>query len=340
MCDSGAVLETSTRLLSLLALLQARPEWPGPELARRLDVGARTIRRDVDRLRRLGYLIDATPGAAGGYRLRAGTSLPPLLLDDEEAVAIAVGLRTAVSDGVAGIGETSVRALAKLEQLLPGRVRRRVHAVSAATVTYPASGPAVDPEVLLVIATACRDHERLRFRYRSHDAELSRRLVEPHGLVHTGRRWYLVAWDADREQWRTFRVDRIERPPSPDRRFSPREAPAADLAAYVARGVSAARDRFQARVILHAPIDEMARRVTHSTGTLEPIDDHTCRLLTGADWLDGLAIYIAGMGVEFEIAEPPELIERVRMLGLRFADAARRSAADSATGGAGSPQRL
>jgi predicted DNA-binding transcriptional regulator YafY len=322
------VLETSTRLLSLLALLQARREWAGPELAQRLEVGARTVRRDIERLRRLGYPVDATPGVAGGYRLRAGASLPPLLLDDEEAVAIAVGLRTAVSDGVAGIGETSVRALAKLEPLLPDRVRRRVHAVGAATVTYPASGPAVDPEVLLVIATACRDHERLRFRYRTHENEVSRRLVEPQGLVHTGRRWYLVAWDADREQWRTFRADRIERPPSPDRRFSPRDPPATDLAAYVARGVSTARDRYQARVILHAPADEIARRVTHATGTLEPIDDHRCLLRTGSDWLDGLAIYIAGIGVDFEIAEPPELIERVRVLGLRFADAARRSGSD------------
>jgi predicted DNA-binding transcriptional regulator YafY len=322
------VLETSTRLLSLLALLQARREWAGPELAQRLEVGARTVRRDIERLRRLGYPVDATPGVAGGYRLRAGASLPPLLLDDEEAVAIAVGLRTAVSDGVAGIGETSVRALAKLELLLPDRVRRRVHAVGAATVTYPASGPAVDPEVLLVIATACRDHERLRFRYRTHENEVSRRLVEPQGLVHTGRRWYLVAWDADREQWRTFRADRIERPPSPDRRFSPRDPPATDLAAYVARGVSTARDRYQARVILHAPADEIARRVTHATGTLEPIDDHRCLLRTGSDWLDGLAIYIAGIGVDFEIAEPPELIERVRLLGLRFADAARRSGSD------------
>jgi predicted DNA-binding transcriptional regulator YafY len=333
------MLETSARLLSLLALLQARREWAGPELAQRLEVGARTVRRDIERLRRLGYPVDATPGSGGGYRLRAGASLPPLLLDDEEAVAIAVGLRTAVSDGVAGIGETSVRALAKLEQLLPDRVRRRVHAVSAATVTYPASGPAVNPEVLLVIATAIRDHERLRFRYRTHENEISRRLVEPQGLVHTGRRWYLVAWDADREQWRTFRADRMQRPPSPDRRFTPRAPPDADLAAYVARGVSAARDRFQARVILHAPVDEIARRVTHATGTLEPIDDHSCVLRTGADWLDGLAIYIASIGVEFEIAEPPELIERVRLLGLRFAEAARRSGSDGATGGAGSPQR-
>jgi predicted DNA-binding transcriptional regulator YafY len=324
------VLETSTRLLSLLGLLQARRQWSGPELAQRLGVGARTVRRDVERLRRLGYPVDATPGIAGGYRLGSGAALPPLLLDDEEAVAIAVGLRTAVSDGVAGIGETSVRALAKLEQLLPDRVRRRVHAIGSATVTYPASGPVVDPEVLLVIATACRDGEQLRFAYRNHEHELSRRLVEPHGLVHTGRRWYLVAWDTDRRQWRTFRVDRIESPPSPSRRFAPRDPPAADLAGYVARGVSVARDRYLARVVLHAPVDEIAGRVTRATATLEPIDEHSCLLLTGADWLDGLAIYIAAIGVEFEILEPPELIERARVLGARLAGAARRSASQLA----------
>jgi predicted DNA-binding transcriptional regulator YafY len=315
------MLETSTRLLQLLELLQSRPYWPGQELARRLEVGPRTIRRDVDRLRRLGYPVDASPGVAGGYRLRAGTSLPPLLLDDEEAVAIAVGLRTAVSDGVAGIEETSVRALSKLEQLLPDRVRRRIHAIGAATVPYPASGPVVDPEILLVIAVACRDHERLRFAYRSHDEEQTRRLVEPQGLVHTGRRWYLVAWDLDRNDWRTFRVDRIERTPSTDRRFAPRQPPAKDLAAFVARGVSTARDRYQARVILHASADEVATRVTYQLGTIEPIDEESCMLHAGTDWLDGLALYIAGIGVDFEIEEPPELIERIGRLAARFAAA-------------------
>jgi predicted DNA-binding transcriptional regulator YafY len=315
------VLEASTRLLRLLELLQSRRHWPGPELARRLEVGPRTVRRDVERLRRLGYPIEATPGVTGGYRLRAGARLPPLLLNDEEAVAIAVGLRTAVSGGVAGIDETSVRALAKLEQLLPDRVRRRVQAVGSATVPYPASGPVVDPETLLVIASACRDHERLRFQYRSHSDQRTRRLVEPHRLVHTGRRWYLVAWDDDREQWRSFRVDRIARTPSPDRRFSPRDPPAADLAAFVARSVSAVRDRHQARVILHAPLHEVAARVPYGAGTLEPIDSHSCLLQTGSDWLEGLAVYIASIGVAFEISEPPELIDTVRTLAARFAAA-------------------
>jgi predicted DNA-binding transcriptional regulator YafY len=319
------VLETSTRLLNLLGLLQTRPHWSGAELAERLEVQPRTLRRDIDRLRRLGYPVDATPGVAGGYRLGAGASLPPLLLDDEEAVAIAVGLRTAVSGGVAGIGETSVRALSKLEALLPVRVRRRVHAVGAATVPYPAAGPVVDPEVLLTIATATRDRERLRFRYRSHAGELTRRLVEPQGLVHSGRRWYLVAWDTARADWRTFRVDRIEPTPRPDRRFEAREPPATDLASWVARRVSSARDRYQARVILHAPAEEVRPRVPPTWGTVEPLDEGRCLLHAGSDWLDGLAVYIANIGVEFEIIEPPELTDRLRELADRFARAAGRA---------------
>lgn len=322
------MLETSTRLLSLLSLLQQRRHWTGPELSERLEVGPRTVRRDVERLRRLGYPVDATPGVAGGYRLRAGASLPPLLLDEGEAVAIAVGLRTAVSDGVAGIEETSVRALSKLETLLPDRVRRRVQALSAATVPYPASGPVVAPEVLMAVATACRDHERLRFGYRAHDENLSRREVEPHGLVHTGRRWYLVAWDCDRDSWRTFRADRIQGIPTPGARVvAPRRPPADDLAAYVARGVSAARDRYTVRVILHAGIDAVAARVPYSTGVLEPLDDGRCVLSTGAEWLDGLAVYIAVIGVEFEIVSPPELVDRVAALGERFRRAAALSEA-------------
>jgi predicted DNA-binding transcriptional regulator YafY len=316
------VLETSTRLLKLLGLLQSRRDWSGPELSERLEITPRTVRRDVERLRRLGYPVQARPGVAGGYRLRAGASLPPLLLDDEEAVAIAVGLRTAVRGGVAGIGETSVRALSKLEALLPEHVRRRVHAVGVATVPYPAGGPVVDPETLLAIATACRDHERLRFRYRTHDGDAGSRVVEPQGLVHTGRRWYLVAWDTDRADWRTFRVDRIEAKPRADRRFAPREAPADDLAAWVARGVLTARDSYHARVILHAPLDAVAARVPPASGMLEPIDERRCLLHTGSDWLDGLAIYIANIGVEFEVVEPPELIDRVRDLAGRFGRAA------------------
>ncbi|MFZ0041610.1 MAG: YafY family protein [Solirubrobacteraceae bacterium] len=316
------MLETSTRLLNLLSLLQARRHWPGAELAERLEVGPRTVRRDVERLRRLGYPVQATPGVDGGYRLAAGAALPPLLLDDEEAVAIAVGLRTAVSQGVAGIGETSVRALSKLQPLLPERVRRRVRAVDAATFAYPASGPAVDSETLLVLATACRDSERVRFNYRSHSDERSRRLVEPCGLVHTGRRWYLVAWDADRADWRTFRVDRIDSRPSPERRFVPREPPEADLAAYVARRVSAVRGSYRARIILHAPLDAVTTRVPPNVGTLEAIDDHRCLLLTSAEWLDGLAVYIANLDFDFEVSEPPELVARLKVLSARFERAA------------------
>jgi predicted DNA-binding transcriptional regulator YafY len=315
------VLETSARLLELLSLLQARTSWSGRALAERLEVDARTIRRDVERLRQLGYPVHSTPGTGGGYRLGAGAEMPPLLLDAEEAVAVAVGLRTATSVGVAGIEETSVRALAKLEQVLPARLRRRVGALGAATIPFPWSGPTVDHEVLSVIATACRDHERLRFAYAGHDGATSRRLVEPHRLVHTGRRWYLVAFDVRREDWRTFRVDRIESAPQPDRRFNPREPPAADIAAYVARGISATRDRHQARVILHAPLAEAAQRVPHALGTLEAIDAGRCLLQTGSDWLGGLVALIAEIGVDFEVLEPPELVERVRVLAQRLARA-------------------
>ena len=316
------MLETSARLLELLSLLQSRREWAGADLAERLEVGPRTVRRDVDRLRRLGYPIAATPGVAGGYRLGAGASLPPLLLDEEEAVAVAVGLRAAASAGVTGIEETSVRALAKLEQVLPTRLRRRVNALRSATVPYAFTGPSVDPETMAVIASACRDHERLRFAYRGHDGARGRRLVEPHRLVHTGRRWYLVAWDTGRDDWRTFRVDRIDGTPAVDRTFTPREPPAEDIAAYVARGVRATRDRWQARVVLHAPLAEVAPRVPPAVGTLEAIDEQSCLLRTGSDWLGGLAVYVAEIGVDFEVLDPPEFVERVRVLAERFRRAA------------------
>ena len=315
------MLETSTRLLQLLELLQSRPYWSGPELSDRLEVGPRTVRRDIDRLRRLGYPVDASPGVAGGYRLRAGAQLPPLLLDDEEAVAIAVGLRTAVHDGIAGIEETSVRALSKLEQLLPSRVRRRVQAIGAATVPYRSSGPVVDAEVLLTIATACRDHERLRFGYRAHDDARSERQIEPQSLVHTGRRWYLVAWDLDRSDWRTFRVDRVEKPRPTGHRFAARTPPAPDLAEFVARGVSAVRDH-DVRIVLYAPLDDLLPRSKYRFGTLEARDERSSMLLARTDWLDGVALYVAGLGVDFEIEEPPELIGRIERLAARFAAAA------------------
>jgi predicted DNA-binding transcriptional regulator YafY len=209
------MLETSARLLRLLSLLQTHRHWTGAELAARLGITARTVRRDVEKLRSLGYPVNATPGVAGGYQLGAGASLPPLLLDDDEAVAVAVGLRTAAGDTVAGIAETSVRALVKLEQILPSRLRNRVNTLWSVTVPLIAGGPTVDPDTLTAIAAACRDHHRFRFVYRDRDGTETLRSTEPHRLVHTGRRWYLVAFDTDREDWRTFRVDRLEPAPRP-----------------------------------------------------------------------------------------------------------------------------
>jgi predicted DNA-binding transcriptional regulator YafY len=328
----AVVIDTSARLLALLSLLQTQREWSGAELAERLEVGPRTVRRDVDRLRRLGYPVQATRGVAGGYRLGAGAAVPPLLLDDEEAVAVAVGLRTAASVGVSGIEETSVRALAKLESLLPARLRRRVGALGAATIAYPGTGPAVDAETLAVIAAAARDHERLRFRYRGRDDRDARRVVEPLRLVHTGRRWYLVAWDVDRGDWRTFRVDRMRSRPAPDRRFEPREPPAQDLGAYVAQGISSTRDRWQARVVLHAPLAEVERRVPAQWGTLEALDESRTLLRTGADWLGGLAVYVANIGFDFEVLEPPEFVDQVAELAERFSAAVPRRRAGGPRG--------
>ncbi|HTU78640.1 MAG TPA: YafY family protein [Solirubrobacteraceae bacterium] len=312
------VLDSSARLLKLLSLMQARADWTGPELAARLEVGVRTVRRDVERLRTLGYPVHAAPGVAGGYRLGAGASLPPLLLDEEEAVAVAVALRTAASASVTGIEETALRALAKLEGVLPPPLRRRVTAVGSAVVPYPSFGARVDSGLLALLATAIRDRERLRLRYRDHAGTPTRRLVEPHRLVLSGRRWYLVAWDAGREDWRTFRVDRIEPAPSSAGRFLARQPPAADIAAYVARGVSAARDTHQVRVLLHAQLATVAPRVPAAGGTLEAVDESSCLLSAGADWLGGLAIYVAGIGVDFEVLDPPEFAAEIRRLAERF----------------------
>src|SRR5215208_424613 len=228
---------TSSRLLTLLSLLQARRDWPGTELADRLEVSGRTIRRDIERLRDLGYPVESMTGPAGGYQLRAGTAMPPLLLDDDEAIAIAVGLRTAAGASVSGIEETAVRALVKLEQVLPAHLRRRVSALGSATQTLPVTGPRIEPQHLTVIAGACRESECLRFAYRSRDGTDTRREVEPHSLVNQGRRWYLLAWDRRREDWRTFRVDRLARPASTGVRFAPRRPPARDPAAYVAESI-------------------------------------------------------------------------------------------------------
>ncbi len=315
---------TAERLLTLLSLLQGRRDWPGAELADRLEVSGRTVRRDVDRLRALGYPIESLSGPAGGYTLHAGTAMPPLLLDDEEAVAIAVGLRTAARSAVSGIEETALRALVKLEQVLPAHLRRRVQALGAATAVPPSApgGPSVDPACLTVLAVAVRDAELTRFAYRGRDGTASRRTVEPHGLAALGRRWYLVAWDPDRDAWRTFRVDRIARATADGGRFRRRTIPGGDAAAYVQRSLAGVTYRHEATVTFAAPAAEVRRRLPRAFGQVEPVDDATCVHRTSDDDLDWLALRIAMAGVDFTVDGPPELHERLAVLGRRLAAAA------------------
>jgi predicted DNA-binding transcriptional regulator YafY len=313
---------TSSRLLELLSLLQTRRDWPGAELAERLAVSGRTVRRDVERLRELGYPVESLTGRAGGYRLRAGTAMPPLLLDDEEAIAIAVGLITAARSSVAGIEETAVRALVKLEQVLPAHLRRRVAALGSATIAPSFGGPTVAPQHLTLIAAACRDSECVRFAYRRRDGTESRREVEPHTLVNLGRRWYLVAWDRRREDWRTFRLDRLSGPASTGVRFAPRKLPAKDAAAYVEQSIIEGPHNYEARVTLHVAAREIAKRVPSHMGSVEPIDAHSCEFRTRDYDLSWLALRIAMLGVDFEVSEPPELSDHLRTLADRLRRAA------------------
>jgi len=312
------MLETSARLLRLLSLLQARRDWTSAELATRLGVTTRTIRNDVDRLRGLGYPVDARPGVAGGYRLGTGGALPPLLLDDDEAVAVALGLRTAASGSVAGIEETSVRALAKLQQVLPARLRHRVSAFQSHALPAPSRGPQVDPDVLTVIASACRDHERLRFDYRAHSGAASRRSVEPYRLVNDRRRWYLVAWDTDRDGWRTFRADRIEPRTPAGPRFTPRALPPdREIAAQVARGAGEATWRYRARVVVHAPAAHVRGRLPVPVD-VQSLGGDRCAFEPGSDDPEMLALYLGMLGADFEVVGSPELVDALRGLAGRY----------------------
>ena len=313
--------DPTSRMLRLLTLLQTHRFWPGTELADRLEISPRTLRRDIDRLRELGYPVDATRGAAGGYRLQAGSDLPPLLLDDDEALAIAVGLRTAAGGSIAGIEETSVRALAKLEQVLPARLRRRVNTLQTVTVPLAfAAGETVDPQTLTILAQACRDSERLQFDYRRRDGESATRAVEPHRLVSVGRRWYLVAWDVHRADWRTFRLDRLTAPRTSGARFNPRALPAEDAAAFVRRSLQSIPTRYEAAVTVAAPAAAVAERTRPFGGRVEPIDGERCRLRMGGDSLPWLAAGIALLECDFELHGPPELVDWLRGLQRRLAD--------------------
>jgi predicted DNA-binding transcriptional regulator YafY len=312
------MLETSARLLRLLSLLQARRDWTGTELAARLGVTTRTIRNDVERLRGLGYPVDARPGVAGGYRLGTGGALPPLLLDDEEAVAIAVGLRAAASSSIVGIEETSVRALVKLQQVLPARLRRKVSALQSSALPMPSRGPRVDPDVLTMIASACRDHEQLRFDYQAHSGTASRRSVEPYRLVNDRQRWYLVAWDTDRDAWRTFRVDRIEPRTPTGPRFTPRALPPdREIAAQVARGIGEATWRYRARVIVHAPAAHVRDRMPIPV-EVESLGEDQCVFEPGSDHPEMLALYLGLLDADFTIVDSPELIAALRRLTRRY----------------------
>lgn len=314
------MLETSARLLRVLALMQSQRDWTGASLAERLGVTARTVRSDIDRLRQLGYRVDSTPGSTGGYRLEAGNALPPLLLDDEEAVAVAVGLRAAASGSVAGIEEASLRALAKLEQTLPSRLRRRIDVLREATVSAAGSGPAVDPDVLTAIAEAAHRREQLRFDYRSRAGEETRRRAEPHRLVYTDRRWYLLAWDVDREDWRTYRADRV-RPRTPNGpAFAPKDPPE-EAVAHVLRGLGQAAWRYKALIRLRASAEAMAEVLPPGSGLLEPAGEGESLWRTGSDSLRDLANYISALEVPFTVEDPPELRDYLRALAARYAAA-------------------
>jgi len=316
------MLSSSSRLLRVLSLLQTRSHWAGTELAERLEVHPRTLRRDIDRLRQLGYPIHASSGVAGGYAFRAGQSLPPLLLDDEEALAVAIALQVAASGTVSGVEESSLRALVKLEQVMPTRLRRRTGALRSAIVPLQRGGPTIDAGVLALLAVACRDQLQVGFRYRDMRGQSSVRTVEPQGLVHTGSRWYLVAWDPARDDWRTFRIDRVEGAPSTGAHFAPRAAPAGDLQAYVSGTLAGVQHGDEARVVLHRPREAMARVIPASAATLEAIDDTRCLMRCGAgqlESLDSLAYWLMAMDVDFDVLQPPALQERLRAAGERLA---------------------
>jgi len=308
---------TSARMLRLLSLLQTHRYWPGPELSDRLEVSARTLRRDVDRLRELGYPVHASRGVAGGYQLRAGAAVPPLLLDDDEAVAIAVGLRTAAAGGVAGFEETSVRALAKVIQLLPPRLRRRIDALrEVSTPGVFGGGPTLDATVLTTIALACRGEERLRFDYTPRGAPTAARSVEPHRLVSLGRRWYLIAWDLDRADWRSFRVDRLAQPAPAGTRFRPREIPGGDPVAWLRSRIAAIPTRYDVCVRLEAD-PEAVRAAVGPWATVEPATDGSagCRLRMNVDDLAWPIMLLVKVGAPFTVESPPELDGRARAAG-------------------------
>jgi predicted DNA-binding transcriptional regulator YafY len=312
---------TTERVLALLGLLQQRQVWTGPELAERLGVTPRTVRRDVERLRALGYPVHASQGVGGGYQLGPGQDLPPLLLDDEEAIATAVSLLAGAGGAVAGAGDAALRALTKLDRVLPTRLRHEVRALSESVESFGGGRTPVDPDLLMVLARACRDEVEAGFDYRSGEA-VRRRRVEPYRLVASDRRWYLFAYDLDRDGWRSFRVDRMTDVVARSWRFRPRPAP--DAAAYVQEGVASRVYPHQARFLVHAPAETVRTQISGSAAVVREREDGRCEVLSGGGNLDRVMLHVLLLGHGFEVLEPAELRERCAGLAdrLRAAGAA------------------
>ncbi len=309
--------ETTSRVLQLLGLLQSRRVWTGAELADRLGVTGRSVRRDIERLRDLGYPVHASTGHGGGYQLGAGAALPPLLLDPDEAVAMAVCLRLAAGGSVAGVGESALRALSKLDQVMPPRLRSQVAAVHDTTVTLTAGADApVEPELLMTLARACRDHEHVDAAYTDRAGAASDRRLEPYQLVTTGRRWYLMAFDRDQSDWRSLRLDRMSDVRARGTTFTLREAP--DAASYVSRSISSSPYRHVARVRYQCSGEVVAQHFSPSSATIESDGADSCIVTAGADDPAVLALYLAMVGRDFEILEPPEVIAAARAVAGRL----------------------
>ncbi|MVA76270.1 WYL domain-containing protein [Auraticoccus sp. F435] len=318
---------TSSRTLTLLSLLQSRRHWPGPLLAERLGVSARTLRRDVDRLRELGYPVQASPGVDGGYALAPGATLPPLVVDDDEATALAVAVQSQLAGGYAD--EAGLRALTKIVQVLPRRLRARLDAVRRASTPTawrdPTAAP-VDHDVLTTLALACRDGERVRFGYRSLEGTRSARRVEPLQLVPLGQRWYLVGYDLDRADWRTFRLDRISEAAGTGARFAPRTPPFEDVGGFVRDRVSggAGGGRHRVEVRVEAPA-EAVRAAVGRWAEVHPVSSTTCTMTMETDALEGPLFTLGALGAEFEVLAPPGLAQLAADWAGRFARAGARA---------------
>jgi predicted DNA-binding transcriptional regulator YafY len=311
-------------VLQLLGLLQSRRVWTGDELADRLGVTTRSVRRDIERLRDLGYPVHASKGHGGGYQLGAGAALPPLLLDPDEAVAVAVCLRLAAGGSVAGVGESALRALSKLDQVLPARLRSQVSAVHDATVTLTpnSSDSPVEPDVLMTLARASRDREHVSTAYVDRSGTPTERRLEPYQLVTTGRRWYLLAYDRDRQDWRSLRLDRMSEVRARGSTFTPRVAP--DAAAFIRRSITASPYRYVARVRYFAPEHVVAQHFSPTSVTIEPDGPDACILTAGADDPERMPIYLAMPGCDFEVLEPPEVANAVQTVADRLRRAGAR----------------